>query len=127
MIGGQWGFDGRRFELNGVDDHEVVPFNTLEVWEIVNQTAPVAMNHPIHIHGAQVQVLERSVGPTFADGWNSVNRGYLDEGWEDTFLLMPGGRAKILIRFEDHAGEYVYHRRNLEHADAGMMRNLRVQ
>lgn len=127
MMGGRWGFDGRRFELNAVEGHEVVPFNTLEVWEIVNQTFPVTMNHPIHIHGAQFQVIERRVAPTFADGWNSVNRGYVDEGWKDTFLLMPGERAKILIRFDDFTGEYLYHCHNLEHADAGMMRNLRVQ
>jgi FtsP/CotA-like multicopper oxidase with cupredoxin domain len=127
MMGGQWGFDGRTFELNGVDDHELIPFNTLEVWEFINQTAPVVMNHPIHIHGAQFQVIERRVDPDFADEWGTVSDGYVDEGWKDTVLLMPGERAKILIRFEDYAGRYLYHCHNLEHADAGMMRNLRVQ
>jgi FtsP/CotA-like multicopper oxidase with cupredoxin domain len=85
------------------------------------------MNHPIHIHGAQFQVIERRVDPDFADEWGTVSDGYVDEGWKDTVLLMPGERAKILIRFEDYAGRYLYHCHNLEHADAGMMRNLRVQ
>ena len=127
MMGGQWGFDGRRFEMNGVREHEVIPFNTVEVWEIRNETSPVVMNHPIHIHGAQFQIIERSVSSTFAQGWNSINQGYVDDGWKDTFLLMPGERAKILIRFEDFTGQYLYHCHNLEHADSGMMRNLRVQ
>lgn len=127
MMGGQWGFDGRRFEQNRVAEHEVIPFNALEAWEIINETSPVAMNHPIHIHGAQFQIVERSVVSAFVDGWSSINRGFVDDGWKDTLLLMPGERAKILIRFEDFAGEYVYHCHNLEHADAGMMRNLLVE
>lgn len=127
MMGGQWGFDGRTFELNGVAEHEMIPFNTLEVWEIINQTSPITMNHPIHIHGAQFQIVERSVAPMFSTAWNAINQGYVDDGWKDTLLMMPGERAKILIRFEDFEGEYVYHCHNLEHADGGMMRNLRVR
>ncbi|TWT45865.1 multicopper oxidase [Phycisphaerae bacterium RAS1] len=39
---------------------------------------------------------------------------------------MPGERVKLLIRFSDFQGEYVYHCHNLEHSDGGMMRNFRV-
>lgn len=127
MHGMQWGFDGRTFQMNQVADHETIPFGTLEAWEIVNETFPMAMNHPIHIHGAQFQVSERSVLDGFSAGWNSIRDGYVDEGWKDTVLLMPGERVKLLIRFNDFRGEYVYHCHNLEHADRGMMRNLRVE
>lgn len=105
MHGMQWGFDGRTFRMNEVADNETVPFDTLEAWEIVNETFPMAMNHPIHIHGAQFQVIERSVLPEFSEGWNSVREGYIDDGWKDTVLLMPGERAKLLIRFNDFKGE----------------------
>lgn len=127
MSGMQWGFDGQTFKLNEVADHETVPFDTLEAWEIVNETFPMAMNHPIHIHGAQFQVSERSVIDELSAGWNSLRDGYVDEGWKDTVLVMPGERVKLLIRFKDFRGEYIYHCHNLEHADGGMMRNLRVE
>ena len=127
MHGMQWGFDGRTFQMNEVADHEIIPYDTLEAWEIVNETFPMAMSHPMHIHGAQFQVSERSVVAGFSAEWNSIREGYIDEGWKDTVLLMPGERVKLLIRFNDFKGEYVYHCHNLEHADRGMMRNLRVE
>ena len=36
-------------------------------------------------------------------------------------MLMPGERVKVLLRFEDFTGMYVYHCHNLEHEDQGMM------
>lgn len=126
MSGMQWGFDGLTFQQDDVADHEVVPFNTLEVWELVNETAPMSMNHPLHIHGTQFQVIERSVMPEFTAGWESVRGGYVDDGWKDTLLVMPGERVKLLIRFSDFSGEYLYHCHNLEHEDSGMMRNISV-
>lgn len=50
----------------------------------------------------------------------------VDEGWRDTVLLMPGERVKVLLKFENYTGLYVYHCHNLEHEDAGMMRNYLV-
>ena len=76
------------------------------------------MPHPIHIHGMQFQVLARS---------GVKHRGYVDEGWKDTVLLMPGERVKLLVRFEDYPGLFLYHCHNLEHEDMGMMRNYYVR
>lgn len=126
-MGMQWGFNGRQFSATGVSANETIPFNQLELWELVNETAPMAMNHPIHIHGAQFQVLSRSANDAYSAGWESVRHGYVDEGWKDTVLLMPGERVRLLIRFGDFRGTYVYHCHNLEHSDSGMMRNLRVE
>jgi len=53
--------------------------------------------------------------------------GFVDEGWHDTVLVMPGERVKVLQRFEDFEGLYLYHCHNLEHEDMGMMRNYRVE
>ncbi len=125
-MGMQWGFDGRTFNMREVHADEVVKLNELEVWELVNETSTMAMNHPLHIHGAQFQIIEREVMPEFSAGWESVRQGYVDAGWKDTVLLMPGERVKLLVRFTDFTGTYVYHCHNLEHADAGMMRNLQV-
>ncbi len=126
-MGMSWGFDGRQFSETGVAANEIIPFDTLEVWELVNETFPMAMNHPIHIHGVQFQVIGRSVNSAYAAGWESVREGYVDDGWKDTVLLMPGERVRLLIRFGDFAGTYVYHCHNLEHSDSGMMRNLRIE
>jgi FtsP/CotA-like multicopper oxidase with cupredoxin domain len=60
-------------------------------------------------------------------GWQSVKDGYVDEGWKDTVLVMPGERVKLLMRFADFAGLYVYHCHNLEHEDTTMMRNYLIQ
>jgi len=39
---------------------------------------------------------------------------------------MPGMKVKIMMKFEDFKGIYVYHCHNLEHEDMGMMRNYEV-
>jgi FtsP/CotA-like multicopper oxidase with cupredoxin domain len=50
---------------------------------------------------------------------------YVDEGWKDTVLVMPGERVKVQLKFV-HPGLFLNHCHNLEHEDQGMMRNLRV-
>ncbi|MBU2602539.1 MAG: multicopper oxidase domain-containing protein [Actinobacteria bacterium] len=84
------------------------------------------MAHPMHVHGLQFQVLERQVRPEMAANWETVSAGYVDEGWKDTVLVMPGERVRLLLKFEDFTGLYLYHCHNLEHEDLGMMRNYRV-
>ena len=53
--------------------------------------------------------------------------GYLDAGWKDTVLLMPGERVRLMMRFADYDGLFLYHCHNLEHEDMGMMRNYYVR
>jgi FtsP/CotA-like multicopper oxidase with cupredoxin domain len=59
--------------------------------------------------------------------WGRSTSGYLDEGWKDTVLLMPGERVRLMMRFEDYDGLFLYHCHNLEHEDMGMMRNYYVR
>ncbi|MDF1590124.1 MAG: multicopper oxidase domain-containing protein [Desulfobacterales bacterium] len=119
-----WTINGRTFRMEEVADDEIVQLNTLDVWEFVNEPGGMGMMgamdmpHPIHIHGMQFQVLGRS---------GVKHRGYVDEGWKDTVLLMPGERVKLLVRFEDYPGLFLYHCHNLEHEDMGMMRNYYVR
>ncbi len=113
--------DGRRFEMNEVVDKEIVQLNTTELWRVTNVgNGANGFPHPVHIHGNQFQVLERSSTPA-----ETVD-GYVDEGWKDTVLLMPDETATLLMRFSDHAGLFLYHCHNLEHEDGGMMRNYRI-
>jgi FtsP/CotA-like multicopper oxidase with cupredoxin domain len=117
-----WSINGRVFEMEGVADDEIVQLGSKEIWEFNNTGGEMMqmMNlpHPIHLHGRQFRVIERS---------GVVHEGYVDEGWKDTVLLMPGERIKILVDFEDYPGMFLYHCHNLEHEDMGMMRNYFVR
>lgn len=149
MTNEAWSLNKRTFEMDAVADDEIVQANTLEVWEFVNvvndgQMGGMAghnmghmgggdgltedqMAHPMHIHGVQFQVLERTVDDSFREGWETVSAGYVDEGWKDTVLLMPGERVKLAMRFGSDQGLFVFHCHNLEHEDLGLMRNYRVE
>lgn len=123
----RWLLNGRTFEMEQVAANEVVQLGALETWELVNTIGVMEMMHPIHIHGVQFQITDRTVLSSRAAGWETVRYGYVDEGWKDTVLLMPGERIKLTLRFSDYAGLYLYHCHNLEHEDQGMMRNYLVQ
>jgi FtsP/CotA-like multicopper oxidase with cupredoxin domain len=116
----QWGFNGRSFRMNAVAPDEIVQLGTTEVWEFVNNPM---MAHAIHLHGLQFQVLERTGSPRSA----GVTDGYVDEGWLDTVLIMPGERVKLIMRFADFTDLYAYQCHMLEHAAAGLMRDYEVK
>jgi FtsP/CotA-like multicopper oxidase with cupredoxin domain len=114
--------NGRTFQMQEVAGDEMVRLNSTELWELTNNDRSMGMMmmpvpHPVHLHGKQFQVVERS---------GTRHSGYVDEGWKDTVLLMPGERAKIVIKFTDYPGMFLYHCHNLEHEDMGMMRNYLV-
>jgi FtsP/CotA-like multicopper oxidase with cupredoxin domain len=119
-----WTINGRTFQMQAVANDEKVRMNTHEVWEFINAGGGMGMMggmnmpHPIHLHGKQFQVLERQ---------GAILDGYVDEGWKDTVLLMPGERIRLLVSFGDYPGLFLYHCHNLEHEDMGMMRNYFVQ
>jgi len=131
-----WTINGRTFEMEEVARDEVVRLNTQETWMYDNTGSGggmgmmgdgmMQMAHPMHIHGAHFQVVDRQVLPAFQEAWDSVREGYVDEGWKDTVLVMPGEQVKILLRFTDFSGIYLNHCHNLEHEDLGMMRNYRI-
>jgi FtsP/CotA-like multicopper oxidase with cupredoxin domain len=122
--------------MTAVAPAEIVRLGTLQMWELVNAGGigrgmmgmmGMTMAHPIHLHGEQFQVYERYSDPTTNDDWLSLKGGVIDAGWQDTVMLFPGQRVKILRRFDDFEGLFLYHCHNLEHEDMGMMRNVLVQ
>jgi blue copper oxidase len=133
-MGMRWTINDRTFEMTNVAKDEIVKLGDLEVWEFINQAGGgmgmmggMALPHPMHVHGLQFQVIERDIDSAGRAAWNTLRDGYVDEGWHDTVLVMPGERVKILLKFEDFEGLYLYHCHNLEHEDMGMMRNYRVE
>lgn len=130
-----WVINGETFDMEEVADWEKVKLNTTEVWQFINGDDGSGMGmmqdmmqlpHPAHIHGLQFQIIERDVSGMDASVWESVKDGFIDQGWQDTFLLMPGMKIKVIMTFKDFTGKYIYHCHNLEHEDMGMMRNYEV-
>ena len=119
-----WTINGRTFRMEEVADDEIVGLNTSEIWEFTNEARGMGMMgmmnmpHPIHLHGKQFQIIGRS---------GVRHHGYVDEGWKDTVLLMPGERVRLLVRFDEFPGLFLYHCHNLEHEDMGMMRNFYIR
>jgi FtsP/CotA-like multicopper oxidase with cupredoxin domain len=104
-----FGFDGRAFRLDRVD--QTVRAGALEEWTIWNRTP---MDHPFHLHIWPMQVIEQN---------GHVVR---DPMWRDVVNVPAGGRVRVLIDFVHFTGRTVYHCHILDHEDAGMMGIMEV-
>ena len=89
--------------------------------------AMMDMAHPIHLHGQQYQILRRKTDKVRAEDYATVKEGFIDSGWKDTVLVMPGEEVEIIKPFQDYKGLFLYHCHNLEHEDLGMMRQFLVE
>ena len=129
--------NGRVFEMDAVARDEIVQLGDLEIWEFANLEGGeggmgmgmmnMDMPHPMHIHGVQFQVLGRQITRGYQSAYQELSAGFVDDGWKDTVLVMPGEKVQVLVRSEQYAGTYLYHCHNLEHGDAGMMRNYKIE
>ncbi len=86
--------------------------NTTEIWQIENV---VGMDHPFHLHGFQFQVLDR-------DG---VPEPYVS--WKDSVNVPKHAKVRIVVRFEDFPGKWMFHCHILDHEDMGMMGILELR
>ncbi len=123
MRGGRALLNGREFKrMDEVADNEKVRLGTTEVWEFANDANfGMRMAHPMHVHNLQFRVVGRN-GASHA-----LSAGFTDEGLKDVVLVLPGERVRVLMKFENHTGIYLYHCHILEHEDLGMMRNYLVE
>lgn len=119
--------NGRSYKMNDVRPDEKIPVNSLQYFEIDNDsTGMMTMPHPIHLHGEPFQIVKRRINPNFNDAYKTINQGFVDSGWHDTVLIMPGEKVTILKPFSDYKGLFMYHCHNLEHEDLGMMRDFQI-
>ena len=102
----------KRFDMKRIDLKSRV--NAVELWEIVNESD---MDHPLHIHGTQFQVVEREF-----DG-KVVPEPFL--AWRDIVNLKSGETVRIKI-VQRMKGLRMFHCHILEHEGAGMMGQLMV-
>ncbi len=129
--------NGLVFEMDAVARDETVRLGDLEIWEFANLESGgggmgmgmmnMEMPHPMHIHGVQFQVLGRQITGGNESAYPELSAGFVDDGWKDTVLVLPGEKVQVLVRFENYVGTFLYHCHNLEHEDAGMMRNYKIK
>ena len=122
--------------LNGARWHEPITetpvLNSTEIWSLANLTEEDI--HPIHLHQVRFQILDRQYfdigqyqrsGTLRPFGDVRAPQGY-ELGWKDTVQVPPGTVTRIIVRFGDFAGRYVWHCHVLEHAAHEMMRPFEI-
>ncbi len=73
------------------------------------------MDHPFHLHGFQFQVLERNGRPEPFPSWKDVVNVRRQE------------TVRLVVRFDDFPGKWMFHCHILNHEDQGMMGILEVK
>ena len=102
--------NGRMMDMRRVDVH--APLAATEIWEIENV---VGMDHPFHLHGFQFQVLERGGKPEPFPSW------------KDVVNVRKHESVRIIVRYDDFPGMWMFHCHILDHEDHGMMGILEVR
>ena len=125
--------NGRSYKMNDIQPDEIIPVNSLQLIEFDNgfegggMHGMMNMPHPMHMHGEQFQIVKREVSSRSSDSYATVSSGFVQNGWKDTVLVMPGEKVTVLKPFNDFKGLFMYHCHNLEHEDMGMMRDFLVK
>jgi FtsP/CotA-like multicopper oxidase with cupredoxin domain len=125
--------NGRSYKMNDIQPDEIIPVNSLQLIEFDNgfeggmHGMMMDMPHPMHLHGEQFQIVKREVSSRAGDNYATVSSGFIQNGWKDTVLVMPGEKVTILKPFNDFKGLFMYHCHNLEHEDMGMMRDFLIK
>ncbi len=101
--------------VNGVPFDESEPLHAVlgetQVWTISTE---MEWSHPFHLHGFFFQVL----------GDDGQPRHPLE--WKDTVDVPYHGSTRIVVRYDDRPGEWMFHCHILDHADLGMMGMLHL-
>jgi FtsP/CotA-like multicopper oxidase with cupredoxin domain len=96
--------NNQRFDMHRVDLE--VPLGATEIWEVQNV---VGMDHPFHLHGFRFQILDR----------NGVPEPF--RSWKDTVNVPRNSAVRLIVRYDDHPGMWMFHCHILDHEDHGMM------
>src|SRR5699024_7369318 len=115
-MGPRVNINGKQFDAERID--EELKINDTEIWEITNDNGMGMMGemiHPSHAHCAQFQVLDRAGNPPPAN----------ETGWKDNVLVHPDEKVRVIATFK-HPGDFMYHCHILEHEDAGMMGQFKI-
>jgi FtsP/CotA-like multicopper oxidase with cupredoxin domain len=102
--------NGKMMDMSRIDVRSRL--GATEIWQIENV---VTMDHPFHLHGFEFQVLDR-------DGVPEPYRS-----WKDVVNVRKHQTVRVVVRFDDFPGQWMYHCHILDHEDHGMMGILEVR
>jgi len=106
-----WTINGLGFDPNRIDAFPKL--GTTEIWRFSNRSM---MDHPLHLHDVQFQILDL----------NGVAPAATHAGWKDVVIVPAMGNARIVAKFEDYTGLYMFHCHMLEHEDYMAMAQFKV-
>jgi FtsP/CotA-like multicopper oxidase with cupredoxin domain len=103
------------YGINGVPFSEGRPLNATigrtYIWTLKNTTK---WSHPFHLHGFFFQVLDAEGQPV------------RPLAWKDTVDVPLEQSVRVLVRFDERPGAWMYHCHILDHADGGLMGMLEL-
>ena len=108
-------FDGKSYSMDYINQH--VKLGATEAWTITND---FVFGHSFHIHDVQFKIISRSLGAVPAH----------ENGWKDTFSILPNEKVTFLAKFEDYASSewpFMYHCHMANHEDGGLMGQFLVE
>ena len=122
--------------MQDVPEGNRVKLGVTEIWEFNNDSAMgmgmgmggmMQMAHPMHIHNVHFKVLSRTKDGLPNTQHQQLSAGFTDYGLKDVVVVLPGEKVRVLVKFENHTGIYLYHCHILEHEDLGMMQNFLIE
>jgi len=98
--------------INGIPYWDVQPIEArvgeTHIWTVRNDTE---FNHPFHLHGYFFQVID--------------DDSRVPE-WKDSVDIPVESELRLAVYFDERPGMWMYHCHILDHAEVGMMGQLRV-
>jgi FtsP/CotA-like multicopper oxidase with cupredoxin domain len=82
-----------------------------QIWTITN---PSPWSHPFHLHGFFFQVLDKDGQPV------------RPMEWKDTVNVPYKGSVKLIVKYDDRPGQWMFHCHILDHAEGGLMSTVHV-
>jgi FtsP/CotA-like multicopper oxidase with cupredoxin domain len=82
-----------------------------QLWTVTNTSK---WSHPLHLHGYFFQVLDEHGAPVHP------------MAWKDTVDIPFDKTVRLLVRYDDRAGSWMFHCHILDHAEVGLMGSVRV-
>jgi FtsP/CotA-like multicopper oxidase with cupredoxin domain len=103
------------FRVNGVPFWEAKPYTAkigeTQLWTVKNESE---WDHPFHLHGFFFLVLDDKGEPV------------RPLAWKDTVNIEMKTTTRLLVKFDERPGEWMFHCHILDHADGGLMGTVLV-
>lgn len=109
--------DARNIEyrINGAPGDKFKPIQAklgeTQIWTIKNETQ---WSHPFHLHGFFFQALDENDAPV------------RPLAWKDTIDVPFQKTLRLIVRYDDRAGSWMFHCHILDHAEGGLMGMVEV-